>query len=105
MVGNGTSPTSATASLSGASQNSLNSESGISSGTGGGCGGGGRGSPRLKMVETLLAAGKRETAIDMIVPNTQQQPHYTRCLASFATFLKFVFEQSLSHTADTVLHQ
>lgn len=26
------------------------------------------------MVETLLAAGKRETAIDMIVPNTQQQP-------------------------------
>ena len=74
MVGNGTSPTSATASLSGASQNSLNSESGISSGTGGGCGAGGRGSPRLKMVETLLAAGKRETAIDMIVPNTQQQP-------------------------------
>ena len=60
VVGNGTSPTSATASLSGTSQNSLNSESN----------GGGRGSPRLKVVETMLA--KKETAVDMILQ--PQQP-------------------------------
>ena len=61
VVGNGTSPTSATASLSGTSQNSLNSESGN----------GGRGSPRLKVVEAMLA--KKETAVDMILQNPKQQ--------------------------------
>ena len=60
VVGNGTSPTSATtASLSGTSQNSLNSESG-----GGGPAPGGRGSPRLKMVDTF---SKKETAIDAMI--------------------------------------
>ena len=54
VVGNGTSPTSAsaTASLSGTSQNSLNSESG----------GGGRGSPRLKM--EIPSFSKKETALN-----------------------------------------